>query len=283
MSRSGIAGCVALPASAFRFPELADLEWHRACVPQRLMKILADRGALTDHHFRNYVIAVGIAIVLTLSAFAASRYFGMPFASFGALAFLLIATKLSYLHWERRFSGKDAQAKLAEALKALSGEYAVLTDVVLPDSKGNIDRLLVGPNGLFVIETKNYSGCVTCDEDHWFLNGHPLRSLSKEAKRNSLAVRSAIATLFTPPGTHIPYVTPLLVFVTPQTKLKLSNATLPVLKLKELGEFVRDYKPKRVIAPQEQRSIVYHLQSLQPGFEDALEPIEAGADDKKIA
>jgi hypothetical protein len=247
------------------------------------MKILGDRGELSDRHLPNCTTTVGIIIIVTVVAFAASKYFELPLASFAALAFLLIASKLSYFYWERWFSGKDAKARLAEALKALADEYVVLTDVVLPDSKGNIDRLLVGPNGLFVIETKNYSGCITCDEDDWFLNGHPLRSLSKEAKRNSLAVRSAIATLFTPPGTHIPYVTPLLVFVTPQTKLKLCNATLPVLKLNELGEFVRDYKPKRVISSQEQRSIVYHLQSLQPGFEDLLEATEAAADDKKIA
>jgi hypothetical protein len=75
----------------------------------------------------------------------------------------------------------------------------------------------------------------------------------------------------------------LLVFVGFQTKLKLSKPTLPVLKLKELGEFIRDCQPKRTITPYEQRSIVYHLQSLQPGFEDALDPIEAAEDDKKIA
>jgi hypothetical protein len=250
---------------------------------QRLMKISGDRVEPTDHHIRNSTITVAVVIVVTGFAFAASSYFAMPFVSFAALAFLLILTKLSYLYWERWFSGKDAEARLSEALKALSNDYVVLRDLVLPDSKGNIDRLLVGPNGLFVIEIKNYSGCVTCDEDHWFLNGHALRSLSKEAKRNSLAVRSAIGALFTAPGTHIPYVTPLLVFLTPRAKLKLSNPTLPVLKLKELGEFVRDYKPKRMIADHEQRAIVYHLQSLQPGYEDVLEPPEAVADDKKIA
>jgi Nuclease-related domain len=247
------------------------------------MKISGRRGALTDRHIRRYGKIVGIGIVLTLLVFGASRYIEMPFASFGALAFLLILTKLSYFHWERWFLGKDAAARVTEALEALSNEYVVLTDLVLPDSKGSIDHLLVGPNGLFVIETKRYPGFVTCDEDRWFLNGHPLRSLSKEVKRNSLAVRSSIGTLFAPPATQIPYVTPLLVFVGFQTKLKLSKPTLPVLKPKELGKYIRDCQPKRTITQYEQRSIVYHLHSLQPGFEDALDPIEAAEDDKKIA
>jgi hypothetical protein len=150
------------------------------------VKISGHRGELSDRHIQRYGKTVGIVFVLTLLTFGASRYVEMPFASFAALAFLLILTKLSHFHWERWFLGKDAAARVAEALEAFSNEYVVLTDLVLPDSKGSIDKLLVGPNGLFVIETKKYSGFVTCDEDRWFLNGQPLRSLSKEVKRNSL-------------------------------------------------------------------------------------------------
>jgi hypothetical protein len=246
------------------------------------MKILEPRREPTDDpSMRRYGKLVGVAILLTLFAFGVSRYFQMPFASFAALAFLLILTKVSFLAWGRWFTGKDVEAKVAAVLKDLSDDYVVFHDLILPDTKGSTELLLVGSKGLFVIDIEDSSGSVKCDEDRWFLNGHPIRSLSKEAKRNSLAVRSSIATLFTPPGTAIPYVAPVLVFVSPKTKLSLTKPTLPVLRLKELQEFIRNYQPKRILTDYEKRSIVYHLRSLQPGYEDILEPVEQ--DDKKIA
>jgi hypothetical protein len=241
----------------------------------------ARREPTDDPSVRRYGKLVGVIILLTLSGFGVSQYFHMPLASFAALALILILTKVSFLAWGRWFSGKDVEAKVAAVLKDLSDDYVVFHDLVLPDTKGSTEILLVGRNGLFVIDIEDNPGSVKCDEDRWFLNSHPIRSLSKEAKRNSLAVRSSIATLFTPLGTAIPYVAPVLVFVSPKTKLTLTKPTLPVLRLKELGEFIRNYQPKRTLSDYEKRSIVYHLRSLQPGYEDILEPMEQ--DDKKIA
>ncbi len=59
----------------------------------------------------------------------------------------------------------------------------------MPDGRGNVDHLVMGPNGLFAIETKNYSTFVKCSGDDWFVNGKKIRSLSKQAKRNAIAVR----------------------------------------------------------------------------------------------
>ena len=42
---------------------------------------------------------------------------------------------------------------------------------MLPDGKGNVDHLVMGPNGLFALETKNYSTIVKCSGDDWFVNG----------------------------------------------------------------------------------------------------------------
>ena len=57
----------------------------------------------------------------------------------------------------------------------------------MPDGRGNVDHLVMGPNGLFAIETKNYSTFVKCSGDDWFVNGKKIRSLSKQAKRNAIA------------------------------------------------------------------------------------------------
>ena len=36
---------------------------------------------------------------------------------------------------------------------------------MLPESYGNIDHIILGSNGIFVIESKNYDGKIICNGD----------------------------------------------------------------------------------------------------------------------
>lgn len=68
--------------------------------------------------------------------------------------------------------GKTGENKVSSVLHSLPREYLVLNNVVIPDQKtvsGNnyttqIDHLVVSPFGIFVIETKNYSGWIYGEE-----------------------------------------------------------------------------------------------------------------------
>jgi hypothetical protein len=40
--------------------------------------------------------------------------------------------------------------------------------VNIPKGKGNIDHLVIGPTGMFLIETKNYSGFFEIVENNWY-------------------------------------------------------------------------------------------------------------------
>jgi hypothetical protein len=202
----------------------------------------------------------------------------LPSIGFFGVATLLIWFKVSLRAWERWFLGERGESRVTETLKSLPDDYVVLNDLVLPDSKGNIDHLLIGPNGVFAIETKNYSGYVKCEEEHWFVNGRRIHSLSKQAKRNSMAVRGCIANLFTSPQNKVPYIIPLLVFVNSRIKIKLSTPTVPVLKLAELVPYIRNYSsdnydrfkyqqgPHLSLAPELMRAMIHHLQMLQRNF-----------------
>jgi Nuclease-related domain len=50
-------------------------------------------------------------------------------------------------------------------------DHVLFNDLTLSDSRGNVDHLVIGPNGLFVIESKTYSGYVKCFGDTWYVNG----------------------------------------------------------------------------------------------------------------
>jgi hypothetical protein len=232
------------------------------------MMVLRKGGQFADGRMRFYLWASLGLFALAISAFAVSHTLRLPAIGFLMAATLLTLFKASVRRWSRWFVGRKGESKVTEALKSLSDEYVVLNDIVLPDCKGNVDHLLIGPNGVFVIETKNYSGFVKCEEEQWFVNGHRIRSLSKQAKRNSMAVRGCIAGLFAGPKTRVPHVVPLLVFVSPTTKLKLFKPTVCVLKLNELVEFIRDREITRAITEGEKRTMVHYLQLLQHNFAD---------------
>jgi Nuclease-related domain len=232
------------------------------------MRLLRRGGQFTDGRIRFYLFMSLGLFVLVLMIWAFSLHFQASQTGFFAIAFVLVLFKASFRHWQRWFLGKKGESKVTQTLKSLPDDYVVLNDLVLPGNKGNVDHLLIGPNGVFAIETKNYSGFVKCEEEQWFVNGHRIRSLSKQARRNSMAVRGCIGSLFTGPQTRIPCVAPLLVFVNSRARLKLFKPAVSVLRLGELVEFIRDYETKPPITPDEKRAIVHHLQSLQPTFRE---------------
>jgi hypothetical protein len=179
---------------------------------------------------------------------------------------LVILFKASYRRWVRRFLGKRKEDPVAEALKALGDGYIVFNDIVLPDSKGNVDYLVIGTNGVFAIEIKSYGGVVQCEQDEWFVGGKPVRSLSNQAKRNSIALRGCLAKLFSGSPTGLPSIVPLLVFLGSRRKLKLFKPTLAVLRLDELVAFIQGCQSSRPLTSDEKHAMVHHLQLLQRNF-----------------
>ena len=57
--------------------------------------------------------------------------------------------------------GAVGECMVADVLSALSGDYSVIND--LTTASGNLDHVVVGPTGVFAIETKNWRGLVTSD------------------------------------------------------------------------------------------------------------------------
>jgi len=60
-------------------------------------------------------------------------------------------------------------------LNTLPRDYYVFHDITLPDKKGNIDDVIIGPTGLFIIETKNYSGKYRINGDQWYYYNNKTR------------------------------------------------------------------------------------------------------------
>ena len=67
--------------------------------------------------------------------------------------------------WNKGIIGESI---VADYLNQLSDDYYIFNDVKFPGSYGNLDHIVIGPNGIFVIETKNYKGFYIVKDKEWF-------------------------------------------------------------------------------------------------------------------
>jgi len=132
------------------------------------------------------------------------RFTGLFLAVIGLLFLFLPVSILvfilgisMFLHGHRRYRswkmGAEGEEIVASYLDELPEDYFIFNDVHLPISRGNIDHIVAGPTGIFVIETKNYTGLFEVREDEWIKHGTGrslLKNPGEQAKENAIALRN---------------------------------------------------------------------------------------------
>jgi hypothetical protein len=135
-------------------------------------------------------IKIGLATVAfsaAIAGFLMGRAFpkdeGSLLASVAVSAALLVATlvlgrwctrKMDSLERERLSMqrGADGEASVARVLDSFPDEFHIVHD--LTTTYGNIDHVVIGPTGVFLIDAKNWRGLVTAGEKGELLvNGRP--------------------------------------------------------------------------------------------------------------
>jgi len=112
-----------------------------------------------------------------------------------ALGLLIAGWYYFLLLQYRRFrAGIIGEQKVTKTLSAaLSNEYSMFNDVTLESmASGNIDHIVVGPTGIFVIETKNYSGKISYYGDNW--EGVGRKSPSRQARINAMRIKKILTS-----------------------------------------------------------------------------------------
>jgi len=149
-------------------------------------------------------------------------------------------------------SGAEGEEKVAGYLNLLDDKYSVIHDVVLPGRIGNIDHIVLGSNGIFVIETKNHKGYITCNGDWWKQRkigrrGTPylgnIGNPSKQVKRNAVLLNRFIQNHF---RINL-YVNGIVVFTNEAARLKIISPTVAVLRPQELCDFIQYYRSKTFV------------------------------------
>jgi hypothetical protein len=106
--------------------------------------------------------------------------------------------------WEK---GADGESRTADALSQLGPEWTHWHDLKWPGRRfANIDHLAVGPGGIFVIDSKNWSGNVTVKDDVLRQNGYRRETAVAGCADSALAVGGLLPR-------YMDRVTPVLCFV----------------------------------------------------------------------
>lgn len=127
---------------------------------------------------------------LFLGVFASGFALAFVRNVWGAAAFVLALIYCGWTlhkglrHVERFFKGARGEEHVSELLTHLPDAYHVFNDFLASGS--HVDHVVVGPAGVFSIETKCWNGKVTLEEGHILINGRlpdhsPLRQTLKEA------------------------------------------------------------------------------------------------------
>ena len=93
---------------------------------------------------------------------------------------------------ESFYKGARGEEKIAGILATLPDSYHVFNDFTA--GRNHVDHVVVGPGGVFAIETKFWNGKVTVEDGHVLLDGQlPDRSPLNQANREASQVRGALA------------------------------------------------------------------------------------------
>lgn len=177
--------------------------------------------------------------------FAAALALRFPLAGLalavGSGVYVMVTLHIGLKHVERFFKGARGEEKVSGVLTKLPEAYHVFNDF---DCRGaHIDHVVVGPCGVFSVETKCWSGKVTVEDGHILVDGRlPSHPPLKQAVQEAASVRSALAKA----GWN-GVVTPVLVFASDTFAAHRANLRGTVVM--NSSELLSSFDSRRVVLP----------------------------------
>jgi hypothetical protein len=173
----------------------ADAEYER--------RARRDRERRQANLQRSVAIVVATAIVVYLLALVATHAFlpGAPANLYAALIALPAAVLMATEAWGPRRTtvawrkGADGERRTAGILAGLGAGTISLHDRRIPGSRANIDHIVFAPTGVFVVETKHWSGRVVVGRGTARRNGRSMQPEIEQARREASVVDAALGGL----------------------------------------------------------------------------------------
>lgn len=165
-------------------------------------------------------------------------------------------------------SGRRGEQEVAFALQWLPAEYVVLNDIQVSApglERQQLDHVVVGPQGVFHIETKNYNGAIIISaEGQWMLLRSGESGLVREGidspmaqvRRHEMVLRQILSHL--PASREAPVIS-LVVLSHPRCILEGRDPELTVLKKDRLVSYITSYQGEVKLSASQVRRIALAL------------------------
>lgn len=173
--------------------------------------------AMGDGRYRNLILRnvlpmIGLLSLLWIGAeIISAGHFLLGAAFFVSVVFAIkILEKRGYSIKERIFhadTGAKAEVDVADELVKLPDSYHVFHDLTFPGF--NIDHVVLGPTGIFLIETKSQKGTITQRDGTVLRNG---RKFFKDFVDQCLSQVYALKEYLRQAGFNEQFITPILCF-----------------------------------------------------------------------
>lgn len=179
----------------------------------------------------------------------------------------MIAAMRGATNWAK---GADGEARAGAALASLPDSYIVFHDfnpvVGGAVAKWNVDHIVIGPNGMFVVETKNYSQSRVTPASK---NSFTRRNVA-QTRRNSLMFKDKIKVWSAGVLGDV-FVVPILVYTQESAFIENTNeGDVRVIPLKWLATQIANHKTRRELNPDEAYRIANVMfQQMEPYQMDA--------------
>jgi len=142
---------------------------------------------------------------------------------------------------KRFYVGARGEERVAGMLARLPDRYHVFNDYVV--SRVHVDHVVVGPAGVFAVETKCWSGAVTVEEGHILVDGRlPDRSPLRQVRREAQLVKAKLAK-----SGWDGEVTPVLAFASDTFRAHIAEVKGAVIL--NSSELLRSFDTERVVIP----------------------------------
>jgi hypothetical protein len=135
----------------------------------------------------NPTVSSGVANLLAIVLAAAATV---------ALAAEFWGRRATTESWRKGAEGEQRLRQLLDGLRRHG--YVVLHDLAIPGSSANVDHLVIGPTGVWVIDAKNYTGRLTWSKGTLWHGRYPQTKKLAAIAWEAHGVATALAVTVTP-------------------------------------------------------------------------------------
>jgi hypothetical protein len=153
---------------------------------------LIQRGSVTDRLLRMSMLAGALLALLAASVLWSFAWRPAVLISLSLCAAILFGNRrggfLDVGPWRRGHEGETDVSNVLQRLQAMS--FVVVNDVEI--GAGNVDHVVIGPTGVFALETKNWSGRVWSEDGRLYRDGHDRSDAIRQAVHGAASIKDRL-------------------------------------------------------------------------------------------